>query len=76
MFFLSPEIDYFFRNRQQSNARAGQKKTHVFFVIRCLNLMRALILNREKKHSGLTMSCGAQVYFSAHQVSLINNQLA
>ena len=32
MFFLSPEIDCFFpENRQQSNARAGQKKTHVFF---------------------------------------------
>ena len=29
--FLSPEIDsFFFGNRQQSNARAGQKK-HMFF---------------------------------------------
>ena len=32
MFFLSPEINWvFFGNRQQSNARVGQKKTHVFF---------------------------------------------
>ena len=31
MFFLCPEIDCFFKNRQQSNARAGQKKTHGFF---------------------------------------------
>ena len=32
--FLSPEIDWFFsENRQQSNARAGQKKTHVFFAL-------------------------------------------
>ena len=31
MFFLSPEINCFFGNRQQSDARAGQKKTHVFF---------------------------------------------
>ena len=30
MFFLSPEINCFFGNRQQSNARAGQKK-HMFF---------------------------------------------
>ena len=28
--FLSPEINCFFGNRQQSNARAGQKK-HMFF---------------------------------------------
>ena len=41
--FLSPEIDCLFGNRQQSNACAGQKKTHVFFVMRGLNLMRALI---------------------------------
>ena len=30
-FFFISQIDCFFRNRQQSNARAGQKKTHVFF---------------------------------------------
>ena len=29
--FLSPEINSFFVNRQQSISRAGQKKTHVFF---------------------------------------------
>ena len=46
LFFFSPEIDWFFSgNRQQSNARAGQKKTHGFLVglMRDLNLMRALI---------------------------------
>ena len=36
--------------------RAGQKKTHVFLEMRGLNLMRALISNREKKHSGLIES--------------------
>ena len=29
MYFLSPEL--FAGNRQQSNARAGQKKNHMFF---------------------------------------------
>ena len=31
--FLSPEmkLTVFFENQQQFNARAGQKKTHVFF---------------------------------------------
>ena len=42
--FLSPEINCFFReNRQQSNARAGEKKTTIFLVMRCLNLMPALV---------------------------------
>ena len=45
MFFLSPEINFFFGNRQQSNVRAGQKKTHVFLVMRSPNLMGALIYN-------------------------------
>ena len=32
IFFLSTKIKcVFFENRQQVNARAGQKKTHVFF---------------------------------------------
>ena len=30
MFFLSPEINRFFRDWPQYNARAGQKKTHFF----------------------------------------------
>ena len=41
--FYLPKLRVFFGNRQQSNARAGQKKTHVFLVMRGLNLMRALI---------------------------------
>ena len=45
-FFLFSEINYFSGNRQQSNAPAEQKKTHVFLVMRGPNLMRALILNR------------------------------
>ena len=57
MFFLSPEINCFFLspeikcigNRQQSNARAGQKKNKCFLLVtRCLNLMSALIWSREK----------------------------
>ena len=31
VFFYFPKLPGFFGNRQQSNARAGQKKTHVFF---------------------------------------------
>ena len=31
MFFYLPKSTVVFGNRQQSNARAGQKKTHVFF---------------------------------------------
>ena len=30
-FFYLPKLTVFLGNRQQSNARAGQKKTHVFF---------------------------------------------
>ena len=43
--FLSPAIACFFGSRQQSNARAGQKKHMSFLVslMRGLNLMRALI---------------------------------
>ena len=45
MFFLSSEIkSSFFGNRQLSDARAGQKKKHMFFFLtRGLNLMRPLI---------------------------------
>ena len=35
--------NFFFGNRQQSNARAGQKKTHVCFLVMRCPLMRALI---------------------------------
>ena len=32
MFFYLPKLTgFFFGNRQQSNERTGQKKTHVFF---------------------------------------------
>ena len=54
MFLLSQETKFFFENRQQPNARAGPKK-HMFLVMHCPNLMRALSWNREKKHSGLTV---------------------
>ena len=33
MFFYLPKLTVFFGNRQQSNARAGQKKQIVFFGI-------------------------------------------
>ena len=45
MFFYLPELNgFFFENRQQFNACAGQEKKPSFFlVMRVLNLMRALI---------------------------------
>ena len=43
MFFLSPKLTVFFRNRQQSDARWAEKKHMFFLVMRSLNLMRALI---------------------------------
>ena len=54
MFFLSPEIDILFRNRQQSNARAGQRKTHVFFGDARPKSNARAHLKQRKKHSGLT----------------------
>ena len=39
---------FFCGNWQQPNARAGQSKTYVLLVIRGFNLMRSLILDREK----------------------------
>ena len=45
IYFYLPKLT-FFGNRQQSNAHAGQIKKH-FFVMCWLNLMRALIKNRE-----------------------------
>ena len=57
MCFYFPKLTgVFFGNRQESNARAGQKKTHVFLVMRGLNLMRAYLKQR-KKHSGLMFMC-------------------
>ena len=50
MFFLSPEIDCFFSEICNNQMRApGRKKHMLFLVMRGLNLMRALIWNREKK---------------------------
>ena len=44
VFFYLPKLTVFSKNRQQSNARAGQKKnTCCFLVMRGLNLMRVLI---------------------------------
>ena len=49
MFFLSPEINYFGGEIGNNLMRAlGRKITHVFLVMSGLNLMRALIWNREK----------------------------
>ena len=50
MFFLSAEIDwFFFGNWQQSNARAEQKKTHVFFGnVRPESNARAHLKQRKK----------------------------
>ena len=54
MFFLIPKITcFFFGNRQQSNARAGQKK-HMFFWGNVLSKSNARAhLKQRKKHSGL-----------------------
>ena len=55
-FFLSHEIDwFFFEKRQQSNACAGQKKTHVFFGNARPESNARAHLKHRKKHSGLTM---------------------
>ena len=43
MIFYLPKWTVFFGNWQENNARAEQKKTHVFLVMRGLNLMRALM---------------------------------
>ena len=58
MFFYLQKLTTCFssENRQQSDAHLGRKKHMFFLVMCCLNLMRALILNREKKHSGLSMT--------------------
>ena len=58
MFFYLPKLTVFFGNRQQFNARAGQKKTHVFFgeIAQSKSNARAHLKQR-KKHSGLTAVC-------------------
>ena len=38
MSFYLLKLTVFFGNRQQSNASAGQKKTHRFLLMRSLNL--------------------------------------
>ena len=48
MFFSSPEIDCFFSEIGNNLMRDALSRE-----MRGLNLMRALILNREKNHSGL-----------------------
>ena len=44
---------FFFENRQQFNARARQKKTHVFFVNAWPKSNARAHLKQRKKHSGL-----------------------
>ena len=51
--FLSPEIDCFSEICNNLMRALGRKKHMFFLVLRGLNLMRALIENRDKKHSGL-----------------------
>ena len=75
-FFLSTKIKGFFSKIGNNSMRApGRKKLIFFLVMRGLNLMRALILNREKKPSGLTFEqtvqkvykqdiCGGHLEFS------------
>ena len=54
MFLLSPEINWvFFGDRQQPNARAGQKKTHVFYCNALPRSKCARSSKTEEKHSGL-----------------------
>ena len=47
-FFYLPKLTVFFGNRQQSNARAGQKETHVFFGNGRSKYITRAHLNREK----------------------------
>ena len=55
MCFFSPEIDcFFFENRQQSNACAGQI-FFFFFVMRGLNFYARAHLKQRKKHRGLIL---------------------
>ena len=56
-FFYLPKLTVFFRNPQQSKARAGQKKTHVFFGNARPKSKARAHLKRGKKHSGLTAGC-------------------
>ena len=54
MFFLTPEINYvFFGNRQQSNARAEQKKNTCFFGNALPKSNDRSHLIQRKKHSSL-----------------------
>ena len=56
MFFLSFEINSFFlSNRQQSNARAWQKKTTCFFGNALPKSNASSHLKQRKKHSGLSL---------------------
>ena len=52
-FFYLPKIPVFFLYWQQSNARAGQKKTHIFFFGNALSKSNERSSKTEKKkHSG------------------------
>ena len=55
MFFSSTKIKWFFLNPQQFNARAGQKKTHVFFGNARPKSNARAHLKQRKKHSGLRL---------------------
>ena len=57
MFFLSPEIDFFFGNRQKSSARAGQEKKKCFFCNARPKSNARAHLKRRKKHSGPIYTC-------------------
>ena len=60
--FLSPEINWvFFANGQQSNVRAGQKKTHVFFGNALLKSNARAHLKQRKKHSGLSVTADTSI---------------
>ena len=48
MFLLSLEINWVFSTIDNNPMRVLGKKTYVFLLMRGLNLMRALIWNREK----------------------------
>ena len=73
MFFLAPEITWvFFENRQQSNARTGQKKTCLFGNARPKSNARAHLKQR-KKHRGLRVvndSC-CKVTFQCEDITTV-----
>ena len=69
--FLSPEIDCFFGNRQQSHARAGQKKNTCFFGgnARPKSNVRAHL--KQRKKNIVALSCWSQLLLLVNQITVV-----